>query len=247
MKSIAEIGGSHLATVHIVAVALVDDDAVGDLHNATLDALQLVASASHLDEQEEVDHRVTGGLALPYSNGLDEDLVEAGSLAEDDGLTRLASHTAEGTCGRAGTDEGVGMLGELLHTCLVAEDGAFGALAGGVDGEDGQTPALLFQHVDAKLVDTRRLACARDATDAHTDTVAAIRQTLVDDLLGTSLVVRIDALDEGDGLREDGDVALEDALYHLADGEFPAARTLEVWVHDRWLVDTAVHLQACIF
>ena len=87
----------------------------------------------------------------------------------------------------------------------------------------------------------------RILTDAHTDTVAAIRQTLVDDLLGTCLVVGIDALDEGDGLREDGDVSLEDALYHLSDGEFPAARTLEVWVYDRWLVDTAVHLQACIF
>ena len=139
------------------------------------------------------------------------------------------------------------MLGELLHARLVAEDGAFGALTGGVDGEDGQTASLLFQHVDAELVDTRRLACARHATDAHTDAVAAVRQTLVDDLLGTRLVVRVDALDEGDGLREDGDVALEDTFYHLSHGEFPAACTLEIWVHDRWLDDTAVHLQACIF
>ena len=200
MEGVAEVGGSHLTTVHIVAIALVDDDAVGDLHDAALDALQLVASTSHLDEQEEIDHRVTGCLALPHPDGLDENLVKAGSLAEDDGLTRLACHTTEGACRRTRTDEGIRMLGELLHTRLVAEDGTFGALAGGVDGEDGQTATLLLQHMYAELVDTRRLASARHATDAHTDTIAAIRQTLVDDLLRTSLVVWIDALDEGDGL-----------------------------------------------
>ena len=51
MQGIAEVGGSHLTTVYIIAVALVDDDAIGDFHDATLDTLQLVASASHLDKQ----------------------------------------------------------------------------------------------------------------------------------------------------------------------------------------------------
>ena len=139
------------------------------------------------------------------------------------------------------------MLGKFLHTRLIAQDGAFGALAGWVDGEDGQTASLLFQHVDAELVDTRTLASARHTTDAHTNAVATVGQTLVDDLLCSCLVVGIDTLDEGDGLREDGDVTLEDALYHLSNGEFPTAHTLEVWVHDRWLVHTTVHLQACIF
>ena len=98
VKGIAEIGGSHLTTVDIIAVALVDDDAVRNLHDTAFDALQLVACACYLNEQEEVDHRVTGCLALPYSNSLDEDLVEARSLAEDDGLTSLTGHATQRTC-----------------------------------------------------------------------------------------------------------------------------------------------------
>ena len=50
MECIAEIGGSHLTTVYVIAIALVDDNAIRYLHDATLDALQLVACTSQLDE-----------------------------------------------------------------------------------------------------------------------------------------------------------------------------------------------------
>ena len=105
MQGIAEVGGSHLTTVHIIAITLVDDDAIGDFHNATLDALQLVASTSHLDEQEEVDHRVTSRLALPYSHRLNEYLVETSSLAKDDSLTSLTGYTTQRASSWTGTDE----------------------------------------------------------------------------------------------------------------------------------------------
>ena len=94
MEGVAEVGGCHLATIHIIAITLVDDDSIADLHDTALDALQLVACACYLDEQEEIDHGVTGCLALSYSHCLDEDLVEARCLTEDDGLTRLTCHTA---------------------------------------------------------------------------------------------------------------------------------------------------------
>ena len=94
VEGVAEVGGGHLTTIDIVAVALVDDDAVADLHDAALDALQFVARTCHLDEQEEIDHGVAGGLALAHTDGLDEDVVEACGLAEDDGLACLTGHTA---------------------------------------------------------------------------------------------------------------------------------------------------------
>ena len=238
-----------MTTVYIVAVALVDDDTIGDLHDAALDALQLVARTGHLDEQEEVDHRVTGGLALSDTDGLDEDLVKARSLTEDNGLTRLTGHTAEGTCRRTRTDEGVRMLGELLHARLVAEDRALGALAGGVDGQHSQTAAFLLEHMDAKLIDGGTLAGSRHAADTHSHGIAAIGQTLVNDLLGTRLMVGVDTLDEGDGLGKDGNIALEDTFYHLSGGELTTTETVtvQVGVDDRGLLDTTVHLQACIF
>ena len=54
--------------------------------------------------------------------------------------------------------------------------------------------------MDAELVDGGGLAGTWYATDTHTDTVAAIGQTLVDDLLGTRLMIGVHTLDERDGL-----------------------------------------------
>ena len=62
-------------------------------------------------------------------------------------------------------------------------------------------------------------------------------------------MVGVDTLDEGDGLREDGDIALEDAFHHLGGREFTTAEAvaLQVGIDDGGLFHTAVHLQACIF
>ncbi len=94
MEGVAEVGGCHLTAIYIITITLVDDNTVGDLHDATLDALKLITRTGYLDEQEEIDHRVTGGLTLSDTNRLYEDLIETGSLTEDDGLTRLTRHTA---------------------------------------------------------------------------------------------------------------------------------------------------------
>ena len=92
------------------------------------------------------------------------------------------------------------MLSEFLHTCLIAEDRALRTFAGWVDSEDGQASAFLLQHMDAELVDTRRLACARYTTDTHPHATSTVGQTTVDDLLCLGLVVGVDTLDESDGL-----------------------------------------------
>ena len=62
-------------------------------------------------------------------------------------------------------------------------------------------------------------------------------------------MVRIDALDQRHGLRQDGDIALDDTLYHLGCREFTTteAAALQVGIDDGGLLNTAVHLQACIF
>ena len=247
MEGIAEVRRCHLTAVHIVAVALVDDDAVADLHDAALDALEFITGACHLDEQEEIHHRVTGRLTLSHTYCLDKYLVEACGLTEDDGLTGLASHTAQRTCRGAGTDEGVRMQGQFLHTGLVAEDTALGTFRRGVDGENGKFAALLLEYVDAELVDTRGLTRTRHTADTYTDGVAAIGQTLVDDLLRLRLVVGVDTLDKGHGLRQDGDIAFDDALHHLCRREFTAFVPPQVGVDDRGLLDATVDLQTCIF
>ena len=68
---VAELGGGQVGALYVVAVGLVDDDSVGHLHDAALDSLELVACAGELDEQEEVDHRMDGCLALAHSDCLE--------------------------------------------------------------------------------------------------------------------------------------------------------------------------------
>jgi hypothetical protein len=139
------------------------------------------------------------------------------------------------------------MLGELLHTRLITEDRTFGALTGGIDGKDGQTTSFLTEYVHAELIDRGRRSCPRHPADAHTDATATVRQALVDDLLGTGLMVWVDTLDEGHSLGKDGDVTLDDTLDQLCCREFATTVALQVGIDDRWLLDTTVHLQACIF
>ena len=82
------------ARVGAVAVGLVDRDGVGELEDALLDALQLVAGAGQREHEEEVDHVGDGGLALADADGLDEHDVEAGGLAEEHRLARAARDAA---------------------------------------------------------------------------------------------------------------------------------------------------------
>ena len=56
MQRITELSGGQLGTFQIISIRLVDDDTVRHLHNAALDALQLIARTGKLDKQEEVHH-----------------------------------------------------------------------------------------------------------------------------------------------------------------------------------------------
>ena len=58
-------------------------------------------------------------------------------------------------------------------------------------------------------------------------------------------MVGVDTLHQGDGLRQDGDIAFDDAFHHLSGRQVAAAEafTLQVGVHDRGLFHTAIDLQ----
>ena len=98
MERVAEVGGCHVTAVHVVAIALVYHDAIANLHDTALYALKLIACACHLNQQEEVNHRVTGRLTLTHTHGLYENLVESRSLAQNDGLASLTCYTTQRTC-----------------------------------------------------------------------------------------------------------------------------------------------------
>ena len=95
VEGITEIGSRHLATIHIIAIALVNHDAIAYLHNSTLNTLQFIACTSHLNEQEEIYHRVTGCFALTNTHGLNKYLIETSGFAQNNRLASLAGHTSQ--------------------------------------------------------------------------------------------------------------------------------------------------------
>ena len=75
------MGRCQFRLVHVAAISLIDDDTVGNLHDATFDALQFITSTSQLNQQKIIDHRMAGRLALSHTHRLDKDVVVASRLA----------------------------------------------------------------------------------------------------------------------------------------------------------------------
>ena len=67
-------------------VGLVDDDHVGDLHDAGLQRLDRVAGAGHQHEHDRVGVVDDVDLGLPDADGLDEHVLTPGRVEQQRGL-----------------------------------------------------------------------------------------------------------------------------------------------------------------
>ena len=197
-----------------VAVGLVHDDQIGELHDPTLEPLQLVAAARRDQHEEEVDHRRDLHLRLADADGLDQDDVEAGRFAEQERLARPARHAAEGAAGGGRPDEGEGRARELLHARLVAEDRAPTARARRIDGQH-RDPVRLFHQVAAERLDERRLARAGRAGDPHPHRVADVREDLGEQRLGLGAVVGARRFHQRDRTRQRAPITLDHLVGQL--------------------------------
>ena len=220
---------------------------VRHLHHTALDALEVVSGTGNQDKEEEITHRVDGRLGLSHAHCLDEDHIVAGGLAQQDGLAGLAGHTAEGSGGGTGADEGHGVVAEGLHAGLVAQDAALGLLAAGVDGQDGETMALGCDQI-AEGLDEGTLAGSGHAryADTHRLLALGVLQAADYQLVSHVAVLWQGALHEGYGLAENYGVALEytfHIVFHRHGGTPAADYVAEIWIHDRRLLYPVVHHQ----
>jgi hypothetical protein len=125
-----------LDAVGAFAVGLVDDEDVGDFHDAGFEALDVVAHAGDEDDDGDVGEACNFDFILADADGFDEDHVFAAGFEDEGDVGGREGEAAEGAAGghAAGVEAGVG--DSLLKTDAVAEDGAAGEGAGGVDGDD---------------------------------------------------------------------------------------------------------------
>jgi len=97
VQGVAVLGLGDLGFGDVVAIGLVDDDAVGHFHDAPFDALQFVATTGNLYKQEEIDHGMDGGFRLANAYRFHKDGVKTSRFAEDDGFPGLAGHPTQRT------------------------------------------------------------------------------------------------------------------------------------------------------
>ena len=216
-------GAGEFGALDVVAVGFVDCQQVGDLDDALLHALELVSGTGDHDEQEKIDHGSNGDFVLSHADGFHEDDIITGGLAEQHGLAALAADTAERAAGGRGADVGVRLADEVLHAGFIAEDAAAGDAAAGVHGEHGDAFPTLTK-LAAERLDERAFPGSGDAGDADADGVSGVRQQAGEEFLGEGLVRGVVAFHQGDGAREDADVAGEHALLILVERELGAFR-----------------------
>ncbi len=150
-------------TLHAVCaglIGLVDHEHVGDLHDACLDGLHVVAHAGHQHHHGHL--RQSGDLhfVLPHADGLDQHVIAAGAS-----IRRARSRVARGQAAqraasrhRADENSRIGMM--LLHADAVAQNGAASGPAARVHRQNRHGLALLPQ-CQCQAIHQRALTGAR--------------------------------------------------------------------------------------
>src|SRR5439155_12371693 len=174
---------------------------VGQLEDALLYALELVARAREHEDQEEADHRGDRELGLPDADRLDQHDVVARRLADEERLPRPPRDTPERARGRARADEGLGRGREARHARLVAQDAAARERARRVDGEHGDLLPETDQ-MEAESLDEGALAHPGHAAHADAGGAARVGEHELEEPLRRALVVGARALDQRDRLGE---------------------------------------------
>ena len=103
----------------VIAIGFVDNDSISNLHDAFLDALQVITSAGQYDQHEEVNHGTDSNLRLAYADGFYQNNITACSFAEKHSFAALTCNTAQSSLCRGRTDEAVRLTRKHLHTCFI--------------------------------------------------------------------------------------------------------------------------------
>ncbi len=151
-------------------VGLVDDEQVGDLHQAGLVGLDGVAPPRVEDHQRGVGGRGHGHLLLSDPDGLDQDQRQADGAEDPEGVGDGGGQATQVAAGGHRPDEDLLVEGVVLHPDPVAQDGAAGEGRRRVDGQYGHPVGAVEPPgpgLGDQPVGQRRLAGPGGAGDAH--------------------------------------------------------------------------------
>ncbi len=146
-------------------IRLVHDQQVGDLDDAGLDGLNVVARSRNGQQTNGVDDAHHVDLLLTHAHRLHQDHVEAHRIEHADDATRGTRQSARLAAIRHASDEDTRVEIVLAHANAIAEDRAAGIWAGRIDRDDGNTRHSLSIGRGERR-HQRALACARRPGEA---------------------------------------------------------------------------------
>ena len=120
--------------IRAFAIGLVDDEDVGDLHDAGLHRLHIVAGAGHEHDDRHVRGRDDVHFVLADADGLDDDDVLAGGVEDERGVAGRAGEPAEMPARRHAADEDAGSDGVRPMRTRSPRIGAAGERTGRIHG-----------------------------------------------------------------------------------------------------------------
>lgn len=192
-----------------VAIRLVDDDEIGDFHDAALYPLQFVTARRRKQQQEDIRHLRHHGFGLPHPDGLDQHDVETRSFADPHSLARPARDPAQmGLTGRR-ANEGTGLARQAVHPGLVAEYRPTRPRRGWIDRQNGNPEPAPDKH-HSEAFDEGGFSHAGCSRETDAQGFAVIRQVLYH-LQRPRPMIGPPALDERDGPGERATLALRHA------------------------------------
>src|SRR5262249_4981536 len=89
----------------IVAVGLVDYDAVNHLDDTAFDSLKFVTGSGNHQEQKKVGHGADLNFRLPDTHGFDQNILVSSGFADQHALAGAAGHAAKAAARRRGADK----------------------------------------------------------------------------------------------------------------------------------------------
>src|SRR5450759_1295409 len=101
-------------------IGLVDDEDIGDLHDAGFDGLDIVAHAGDEDDDGDLGEGGDLDFVLADADGFDDDVIPAGGVHEAGEIGGGSGEAAHGAAGGHGADEDSRVGVVLLHADAIA-------------------------------------------------------------------------------------------------------------------------------
>jgi hypothetical protein len=168
-----KIAGDRLhEAIGSLSIGLVDDEDIGNLHDACLDRLHVVSGTRHEHQNRHVGRPDDVDFVLANADGLDDHDVLAGGIEDERHVAGRAREPAKVATRRHAADEDPLVLRVDAHAHAIAEECAARKGARRIDGDDPDRPTQTTD-LDGQAVDERALAGA--GSTGHPNHVSATR------------------------------------------------------------------------